>query len=168
MAQVTFQGSPVQTAGSLPAPGTPTKEFQLVKEDLSEASLADFKGQNLLLNIFPSVDTPVCATSVITFNVKATSLENTAVLCVSADLPFAQARFCAAKGIDNISTVSSFRSTFGKDYGVVITDGPLKGLLTRAVVVIDGKGNVVYTQLVPEITDEPDYDAALAALESLS
>ena len=164
MAQVTFQGSPVQTIGQLPSAGSAAPDFTLVKQDLSEAVLADYQGKKLVLNIFPSIDTGVCALSVKAFNEKAAGLDNTAVLCVSVDLPFAQARFCGAEGIENAETASAFRATFGEDYGVTITDSALAGLLARAVVVIDEGGTVIYTELVPEIAQEPDYDAALAVL----
>lgn len=165
MATVKFQGSPVETAGNLPTVGAEAPNFGLTKGDLSEADLASFKGKNIVLSIFPSVDTDVCATSVRKFNEKAASCENTEVLCISADLPFAQGRFCGAEGIENVTTLSTFRNPeFGKDYGVLITDGPLKGLMSRAVVVVDPAGKVKYTELVSEITEEPDYDAALAAL----
>lgn len=164
MAQVTFKGSPVQTIGDLPAVGSDAPGFTLVKQDLSEVSLSDFSGKKLVLNIFPSIDTPVCALSVKAFNQSAASLENTAVLCVSVDLPFAQARFCGAEGIENVTTASAFRANFGDHYGVTIKDGPLAGLFARAVVVIDESGKVIYTELVPEIAQEPDYEAALAAL----
>lgn len=165
MAQITFKGSPVSTIGELPAVGSAASDFTLVKQDLSETSLSDYKGQKLVLNIFPSIDTGVCALSVKAFNAKAASLENTMVLCVSVDLPFAQARFCGAEGIENVVTASAFRSNFGEHYGVTIADGPLAGLLSRAVVIIDETGKVTYTEQVPEIAQEPDYDAALAALK---
>ncbi|QHI68983.1 thiol peroxidase [Tichowtungia aerotolerans] len=165
MAQVTFKGSPVQTVGELPGAGNPAPDFTLVKRDLSETSLSNYKGKKLVLNIFPSIDTGVCAASVRVFNSQATNLENTAVLCISVDLPFAQERFCGAEGIENAETVSAFRSDFGSAYGVTIADGPLAGLFSRAVVVIDEDGKVVYTEQVPEIAQEPDYDAALAALK---
>ncbi len=164
MAQITFQGSPVQTVGELPATGSAVPGFTLVKQDLSETTLDDCKGKKLVLNIFPSIDTGVCALSVKAFNAKAASLKNTVVLCVSMDLPFAQGRFCAAEGIENVVTASAFRSAFGEHYGVTITDGPLAGLLSRAVVVVDESGNVIYTEQVPEITQEPNYEAALAVL----
>lgn len=164
MAQITFKGSPVQTAGELPAKGDTAPGFTLVKQDLSETTNADYKGKKVILNIFPSIDTGVCALSVKAFNQKAAALENTVVLCVSMDLPFAQGRFCAAEGIENVVTASAFRSNFGDHYGVTIADGPLAGLLSRAVVVIDEAGNVIYTEQVPEIAQEPDYKAALAAL----
>ena len=164
MAQVTFKGSPVQTVGTLPATGNDAPGFTLVKQDLSEVSLSDCAGKKLVLNIFPSIDTGVCAASVRVFNSQAAKLENTAVLCVSVDLPFAHARFCGDEGIENVETASAFRSDFGAAYGVTLADGPLAGLLARAVVVIDEAGKVTYTELVPEIAQEPDYDAALAAL----
>ena len=135
-----------------------------MKTDLSETTLADYKGSRLVLNIFPSVDTPTCAMSVRKFNEQVSQLENTKVLCVSADLPFAAARFCGAEGIDNVATGSSFRGTFGTDYGVEFVEGPLKGLLSRSVVVLDESGKVIYTEQVSETADEPDYDAAVAAL----
>lgn len=165
MAQITFKGSPVSTVGELPAAGNAAPDFTLVKQDLSETVLDDYKGKKLVLNIFPSIDTGVCALSVKAFNEKAAGLENTAVLCVSVDLPFAQARFCGAEGIENVETASTFRATFGEDYGVTIADGPLAGLLSRAVVVIDETGSVIYTEQVPEIAQEPDYDDALNALK---
>lgn len=164
MTQITFQGNPIQTVGELPSTGNTAAEFTLAKQDLSDAALSDYAGKRVVLNIFPSIDTGVCATSVRTFNSKAAALENTVVLCVSIDLPFALGRFCGAEGIENVETVSAFRSSFGKDYGVAIDGGPLDTLLSRAVVVIDEKGEVIYTEQVPEIGDEPNYDAALAAL----
>jgi thiol peroxidase len=164
MAQITFKGSPIQTAGELPSKGSSAPDFTLVKQDLSDTVLADYKGKRLVLNIFPSVDTGVCATSVRTFNEKAAALKNAVVLCVSMDLPFAQSRFCGAEGIKNVVTASAFRSSFGDHYGVTIAEGPLAGLLARAVVVIDEAGKVIYTEQVPEIAQEPDYDAALAVL----
>lgn len=164
MTTVTLQGNPIETVGELPAVGTKAPAFELVKTDLSSVSLSDFAGKKLVLNIFPSVDTGTCAASVRKFNEEATKLDNTAVLCVSADLPFALARFCGAEGIENVESGSAFRSTFGEDYGVTFKTGPLTGLLSRSVVVIDEQGEVVYTQQVAETADEPDYDAALAAL----
>ncbi len=164
MAQVTFQGTPVQTVGELPGIGSTVPDFTLVKQDLSETTLADYKGKKLILNIFPSIDTGVCALSVKAFNAKAADLENTAVLCVSVDLPFAQARFCGAEGIENVETASAFRSGFGGHYGLTLVDGPLAGLLARAVLIADEAGKIIYTELVPEIAQEPDYDAALKAL----
>ncbi len=164
MAKITFKESPINTIGELPAKGSVAPDFTLVKLDLSETILADYKGKRIILNIFPSIDTGVCATSVRRFNEEASALDNTVVLCVSMDLPFAQGRFCGAEGIENVVPVSAFRAAFGDHYGVLIADGPLAGLLSRAVVVIDGAGNVIYTEQVPEITQEPDYDAALAVL----
>jgi len=166
MASITFQGSPIETAGQLPQAGSKTPDFTLVKTDLSQEDLASVAGKNVVLNIFPSIDTPVCATSVRRFNAEAAKTTNTVVLCVSADLPFAHARFCGAEGLEDVVSLSSFRNPeFGTDYGVVMTDGPLKGLMSRAVIVLDADGVVKYTELVPEITQEPDYDAALAALD---
>lgn len=164
MADITFKDSPVTTIGELPAVGSKAPSFDLVGSDLSPVTLADFAGKKIVLNIFPSLDTGVCAQSVRTFNEKATGLEGTVVLNVSMDLPFAQARFCGAEGIENAIVASGFRSSFGSDYGVTFTSGPLEGLFSRSVVVIDGDGSVAYTQQVAETTDEPDYDAALAAL----
>jgi thiol peroxidase len=164
MAQITFKGNPVHTIGNLPARGTPAPEFTLVKQDLSETSLEQYRGKRLILNIFPSIDTGVCAISVRTFNAQAAALHNTAVVCVSMDLPFALGRFCGAEGIQNVTVASAFRSDFGDHYGVTIAEGPLAGLFSRAVVVIDESGKVLYTQQVPEIAQEPDYQAALAAL----
>lgn len=165
MAQITFKGNPIHTSGELPAQGSAAPDFTLVKQDLSETVLSDYKGKRLVLNIFPSIDTGVCAISVRKFNEKAAALKNTVVLCVSLDLPFAQSRFCGAEGIKNVVTASAFRSAFGDHYGVTIADGPLAGLLSRAVVVINEKGKVIYTEQVPEIAQEPNYDAALAALK---
>ena len=164
MTTVTMKGNKVETVGQLPSENSSAPDFTLVKPDLSEVSLDDYRGKKLVLNIFPSVDTGTCATSVRTFNKKASELDNTAVVCVSADLPFAFSRFCGTEGIDNVETASAFRSSFGDDYGVTFASGPLTGLLSRAVVVIDEEGKVVYTQQVPEVTEEPDYEAALAAL----
>ncbi|MEE6187690.1 thiol peroxidase [Niabella digestorum] len=165
MSQITFKGSPVNTSGTLPAVGSQLKDFTLVKDDLSEKTLADYKGKKIVLNIFPSIDTGVCAASVRKFNEEAAKLENTVVINVSRDLPFAQKRFCAAEGIANVETLSDFRGSFGEDYGVTLTDSPLKGLLSRAVVVANENGAIVYTEQVPEITQEPNYAAALAALQ---
>lgn len=165
MAQITLGGNPVNTIGNLPATGTKAPNFELVKSDLSTVSLEDFKGSKLVLNIFPSIDTGTCATSVRKFNEKAAGIENTKVLCISRDLPFAQARFCGAEGLDNVITLSDFKEgKFGNDYGLTITDSPLAGLHSRVVIVINEEGNVVYTEQVNEIKDEPDYDKALAAL----
>ena len=164
MAQTAFQGSPVNTVGTLPEIGSSAPDFTLVKRDLSETSLADYAGKKLVLSIFPSIDTGVCAASVRVFNSKAAKLENTAVLCISVDLPFAHDRFCGAEGIDSVENASAFRSDFGDAYGIKIADSALAGLLGRAIVVIDESGKVIYIELVPEITNEPNYDAALAAL----
>lgn len=163
MAQVTLRGNPINTVGTLPAVGAAAPAFDLVGTDLSSVSSSDLDGP-VVLNIFPSIDTPTCATSVRTFNERAAANEGVKVLCVSNDLPFAQSRFCGAEGIQNVTPASAFRSTFGTDYGVAMTDGPLAGLLARSVVVVDADGKVAYTQLVDEIASEPDYDAALAAL----
>lgn len=165
MATVTFKGGPVETAGDLPAVGSAAPDFALCKGDLSTASLKDYAGKNVVLNIFPSVDTPTCASSVKKFNEEAAKLENTVVLCVSEDLPFAQGRFCGAEGIENVETLSSFRSPdFGKTYGTSILSEPLNGLQSRAIVVIDGDGNVKHAEHVAEIADEPNYEAALGAI----
>jgi len=165
MAQITLKGVPINTIGNLPKVGSKAPAFTLVKDDLSIKSLADYKGQKLVLNIFPSLDTGTCAASVRRFNAEASKLENTVVLCISKDLPFAQARFCGAEGLKDVHNLSDFRGgQFGKDYGIEIIDGPLAGLESRAVVVLDEEGTVIYTQQVGEIVDEPDYEAALAAL----
>lgn len=165
MSDITLGGNPISTSGTLPEPGSAAPGFQLVGSDLATIETGDLDGQRLILNIFPSIDTPTCATSVRTFNTAAAGLENTTVLCVSADLPFAAKRFCGAEGIENVKVASTFRgSTFGEDYGVTMVDGKLQGLLARAVVVIDTDGTVLHSQLVGEIASEPDYDAALAAL----
>jgi thioredoxin-dependent peroxiredoxin len=163
MAQITLRGNAINTVGELPAVGSPAPTFTLTGSDLGPVSSEQFRDKPVLLNIFPSVDTPVCATSVRTFNERAAA-GGLSVLCVSNDLPFAQARFCGAEGIENVKTASGFRDSFGKDYGVTIADGPFAGLLARAVVVIGADGNVAYSELVPEIASEPNYDAALAAL----
>ena len=165
MATITLQGNPIETCGALPAKSSPAPGFRLVKTDLSEASLANYQGKKIVLNIFPSIDTPVCAASVRHFNKAAGALPGTVVLCVSADLPFAHARFCEIDGLKNVEPLSVFRSPgFGKDYGVTITSGPLAGLLARAIVIVGADGKVIYTEQVPEITQEPNYDQALAAL----
>lgn len=165
MATITLKGTPIETIGDLPKVGEKAPAFTLTKRDLSETTLDDFAGKRIVLNIFPSIDTQVCATSVRRFNVEAAKLENSVVLCVSADLPFAHERFCGAEGIDDVLLLSSFRSeAFGKDYGVKITSGPLTGLMSRAVVIIDESVKVIYTEQVPEIVQEPNYEAALAAL----
>lgn len=163
MASITLRGNTINTVAELPAVGSTAPEFTLTGGDLSDITHGDFAGKTLVLNIFPSVDTGVCAASVRHFNSSAAGLDSVAVLNVSADLPFAQARFCGAEGIENVRSGSSFRSDFGQAYGVTIVDGPLRGLLSRAVVVINPEGEVVYTEQVPEIGQEPAYDAALAA-----
>ncbi|KPK28517.1 MAG: thiol peroxidase [Desulfobacterales bacterium SG8_35_2] len=169
MAEITLQGTPVQTAGNLPAVGMMAPAFRLVKTDLSETGLHDFIGKNIILNIFASLDTSVCAASVRRFNMEASESPNTVILCISADLPFAHKRFCETEGLDNVVPLSVFRSPeFGRDYGVTFTSGPLSGLLSRAVVIIDKSGQVAYTEHVPEFTHEPDYDAALLALSQLT
>ncbi len=164
MATTAFQGDPVSTNGSLPETGSKAPAFELVGTDLSAVTSADVAGKRVVLNIFPSVDTGVCADSVRKFNELAGKLENTAVICASKDLPFALGRFCGAEGLDNVTSASAFRTDFGDDYGVRMTDGPLAGLLARSVVVLDENGVVLHSQLVPEIGQEPDYDAAVAAL----
>lgn len=166
MASVTLGGNPVNVAGELPQVGKAAPDFQLTKTDLSNVSLADYKGKNVILNIFPSVDTDTCATSVRKFNEKAASLEDTAVLCISRDLPFAHARFCGAEGIQNVDSLSSFRGgqDFEKNYGVLIEGGPFGGLMARAIVVVDKEGTVKHTELVSEIANEPNYENALASL----
>ena len=165
MAQITYKGNLIHTAGSLPEIGSNAPDFIVVKTDLSPLSLRDFKGKRILLNIFLSLDTSVCAASMRKFNVEAAALPNSVVLCISKDLPFAQKRFCAAEGLENVLTGSEYRdSSFSSAYGVSITDGPLEGLFSRAVLVIDEAGKVLYTEQVPEITQEPDYERALAAL----
>ncbi|MDD2237143.1 MAG: thiol peroxidase [Kiritimatiellae bacterium] len=167
MSTVTLKGNPIHTTErTFPAPGSKASAFTLVKADLSEIPLADLAGRKVLLNIFPSLDTPVCATSIRRFNQEAASIPNTVILCISMDLPFAGARFCAAEGIEKVHTASAFRSPeFGEEYGVLLVDGPLRGLFARAVFVLDETGTVTYAQLVPEITQEPDYEAALKALK---
>jgi thiol peroxidase len=163
---VHFQGNPVAVAGQIPEKGEVAKPFTLVAKDLSEVSLTQYAGKRKVLNIFPSVDTGVCATSVRKFNQLAGEVSNTVVLCISADLPFAHSRFCGSEGLSNVVTLSTLRgSDFKQDYGVAIADGPLKGLAARAVVILDEQDKVIYSQLVNEITTEPEYDAALAALK---
>ncbi|HUH26495.1 MAG TPA: thiol peroxidase [Flavobacterium sp.] len=166
MTQITFKGNSIQTEGNLPTAGTKAPNFTLTAGDLSNKSLTDYNGKNVVLNIFPSVDTGVCAQSVRTFNQEVSSAPNTVVLCISKDLPFALSRFCAAEGLENVVTLSDFKTDdFTKAYGVKMADGPLNGLMSRAVVVINPEGNVVYTEQVPEITQEPDYKNALNALK---
>ncbi len=164
MATTALGGNPVHTVGDLPSVGAPSPSFAITKGDLSEVTPADFAGKRVVLNIFPSIDTATCATSVRKFNELASGLDNTVVLCVSADLPFAQGRFCGAEGLSNVVTASTFRSDFGTAYGVTLADGKLAGLLARSVVVLDEHGTVVHSQLVPEIAQEPDYDAAIESL----
>ncbi|MFH6604047.1 thiol peroxidase [Maribacter algicola] len=165
MATVTLKGNAIHTIGDLPAVGSQAPEFQLTKNDLSATSLADYKGQKVILNIFPSVDTGTCAQSVREFNKEATSLSNTVVLCISKDLPFAQARFCGAEGIDKVEMLSDFRNgNFGEAYQVTFIDGPLEALHSRSIVVLDEKGEVIHTEQVAETVDEPDYASALKAL----
>lgn len=165
MATISSRGEIVQTSGELPAVGAAAPGFALRRADLSPVALADYAGQRLVLNIFPSIDTPTCAKSVRQFNERAAALPDTHVLCVSADLPFALARFCGAEGIERVATASVYRSPeFGRDYGVYMAEGRLGGLLARAIVVIDADGRVIHTELVPEIAQEPDYDAVAAAL----
>jgi len=165
MATITLRGTEIHTNGELPAVGSAAPDFSLTKGDLGDVSLADYAGKRILLNIVPSLDTPTCATSTRKFNEEASQVEGAAILVVAADLPFAMGRFCTTEGIENVAPLSLMRSRkFAKDYGVLITDGPLAGITARAIVVIDADGKVAYTEMVPEIAQEPDYDAALAAL----
>jgi len=165
VSQVTFQGNPIRVAGSVPAVGSTAPAFSLVGKDLNEVTLADFPGQRKVLNIFPSIDTGVCAASVRRFNELASSLDNTVVLCISADLPFAQSRFCGADGLDKVITLSTFRSPgFLADYGVALAEGALSGLAARAVFVLDADNRILHVERVAEIVNEPDYDAAVAVL----
>lgn len=164
MATTALKGSPVHTVGDLPAVGSAAPSWTLVGTDLAEVTSSSFEGRRVVLNIFPSVGTGVCAASVRRFNELAAGLDNTTVVCVSKDLPFALTAFCGAEGIEDVTALSAFRSSFGEDYGVTLTNGIFEGLLGRAVVVLDESGAVTYTELVPEISTEPDYDAAIAAL----
>ncbi len=165
MATVTLKGSEIHTVGTLPERGSMAPDFNLTRGDLTQARLSDYKGKKLVLNVFPSVDTGTCAQSVREFNKKAAGLEHARVLCISKDLPFAQSRFCGAEGIENVEMLSDFRDgNFGEAYGLAFSDGPLAPLHSRAVVVLDAHGKVCYTEQVPEIVDEPDYEAALQAL----
>ncbi len=165
MATVTLKGNTIHTLGNLPQIGVSAPNFKLVKNDLSVANLSDYRGGKVVLNIFPSIDTGTCAQSVRQFNQEAAELDNTKVLCISKDLPFAQTRFCGAEGISNVELLSDFKDgAFGKAYNVEFIDGPLQGLLSRAVIVLDGNGKVLYSEQVPEIVDEPNYKAALEAL----
>ena len=165
MAEITLGGNPIHTLGELPAVGTKAPDFSLTANDLSVKRLTDFSGKKVILNIFPSLDTSTCATSVRTFNEKASSLDNTIVICVSRDLPFAQSRFCGTEGLKNVITLSDFANgSFGKDYALEITDGPMAYLHSRAIVVIDENGTISYTEQVGEIADEPNYEAAISSL----
>jgi len=165
MAKITFKGNPLNTIGNLPLPGSKAPDFSLVKSDLGTLNLSDLKGKKLILNIFPSLDTSVCATSVRKFNELAAGRPDVTVLAISKDLPFAHGRFCSTEGINNVVTLSGFRDTaFGKAYGVDIIDGPFTGLYARSIVIVDDKGNVTYNELVPEIAQEPDYQKALNAV----
>ena len=166
MAKITLKGNEINTIGNLPKVGDVAPEFVLVKNDLGQAKLSDYKGKKIILNIFPSLDTGVCAASVRKFNAELNNLENTVVLCISRDLPFAQARFCGAEGLDRVITLSEMKGEeFSKAYGVQIVDGPMAGLMARSVVIINEEGKVTYTELVPEIVQEPDYNSALANLK---
>jgi len=166
MSTVTLKGNAVQVKGDFPQTGNQAKDFTLVKSDLSELSLERLQGKKVVLNIFPSLDTAVCAMSVRKFNELAAQTDNTVVLAISKDLPFAHARFCSTEGIDRVIGLSAFRNpTFGEDYGVALADGPLAGLLARAVIILDEQGKIIYTQLVPEITEEPDYETALKKMK---
>jgi len=165
MAKITLKGNEINTIDNLPAVGLLAPDFVLTANDLSDKTLSDYRGKRLVLNIFPSLDTSVCAASVRRFNVEASKLDNTKILCISADLPFAQARFCGAEGIENVETLSSFRSDFAEKYGVKIIDGPMMGLSARAVLVVNENGHIIYQELVPEIVQEPDYEKALDMLK---
>ena len=164
MATITFQGKPIHTCGDLPAVGTQAPDFRLCNRQLRDVSLKDFAGKRKLLSIVPSLDTPTCQTSTRKFNEKAAQLRNTEVLVVSADLPFAQVRFCETDGIKNLSALSSFRSSFAQDYGLTLTDSLLAGLMARGIIILDEDNQVIYQELVSEITSEPDYASALAVL----
>ncbi len=165
MATITFQGKPIHTCGDLPAVGSSAPDFTLVTQKLTEVNLASYAGKKKILNILPSLDTPTCAMSTRKFNEKASSMEDTVVLVVSADLPFAQNRFCTAEGLKDVIPLSCFRASFATDYGVLLTDSILAGLTARAIVVIDAQNQVLYTELVAEIAEEPNYEAALAAIK---
>jgi len=165
MATITLGGNPTHTNGELPKVGSTAPDFKLAATDLSQISLEDYKGKRIVMNIFPSVDTGICAASVRHFNKDAAALEDTAVLCISRDLPFAQARFCGAEGLDNVATLSDFKDgSFGKEYGLEIADGAFEGLHSRVVLVLDADHKIIYSEQVPEIGQEPDYEAALGAL----
>lgn len=165
MSKVTLKGNPINTNGTLPEIGTNVKNFKLVATDLKEMTLENWNGKRKVLNIFPSIDTPTCATSVRTFNKNAGELKNTVVLNISADLPFAGKRFCGAEGIINVEVLSTFRSNFAKDFGLEFTDGPLNGLCSRAIIILDENNKVIHTEQVAEIANEPNYEAALKALK---
>jgi len=166
MTKITLQGNPIKTVGKLPKKGKKAKKFSMIANDLSKVKLKDFKGQRLVLNVFPSLDTGTCAQSVREFNKRVAELENTKVLCISRDLPFAQARFCGTEGIDNAITLSDFnKGKFGKKYGLTMKTGPLKHLFSRVVIVLDEKHKIIYTEQVPEIVDEPNYEKALEVLK---
>ncbi len=166
METVYFKGTPCHTYGTIPTAGEKAPEFTLADPDLNKITLADYKGKRVVLNVFPSLDTPVCAASVRRFNQLAAGLDNTVVLCISMDLPFAAKRFCTLEGIDGVTAASAFRSPlFGEEYGLQLVDGPLAGLLTRAVIIVDEDGKIIYSQPVEEITEEPDYDAAVSVLK---
>jgi thiol peroxidase len=165
MATIKLKGNDIQTVGALPEVGSKAKDFTLTSRNMTEKTLSEYKGKNVIMNIFPSINTGVCATSVRNFNKAAANLNNTVVLCISKDLPYAQAQFCGAEGIENVEMLSDFRTNFGTEYGVQMADGPMRGLLSRAVIVLDPEGNIRYEELVPELTNEPNYDAALAAVQ---
>ncbi|MCF8070040.1 MAG: thiol peroxidase [Desulfobacterales bacterium] len=167
MNQITLKGNKIDTSGNLPGIGNDVPDFVLTKTDLSDVSAKDFSGKTIVMNIFPSIDTPVCAASARRFNQEAGNLDDVVVLCISADLPFAHARFCEVEGLNDVIPLSNFRSPeFGKDYGLLITSGVLRGLLSRAIVIIDRTGKIIYTEQVPEIAQEPDYDGALKHINS--
>lgn len=165
MANITLKGNAISTKGELPTIGSELKNFTLVNDKLEDKNLNNYKGKKLIFNIFPSIDTGVCAASARKFNEEASSVENTIILNVSKDLPFALGRFCAAEGLDRVETLSDFRGSFGDDFGVTIENGPLAGLMSRAIIVTDEEGKVIYTEQVPEITQEPDYEKALNAVK---
>lgn len=165
MAKITLKGNEINTVGNLPEVGSTLKDFELVGQDLSVKKLSDFDGKRKVLNIFPSIDTGICAASARHFNVDVTNLENTVVINISKDLPFSLGRFCAAEGLDKVESLSDFRGNFGEDYGVTLADSPMKGLLSRAVVVADENNKVIYTEQVPEIVQEPNYEAVINALK---
>lgn len=168
MADIKLKGNPIHTNGNLPEPQTKAPDFRLVDQSLAEVTLKNYRGKYVVMNIFPSLDTPVCSQSVRTFNQMASDFKETVVLCISRDLPFAQARFCGAEGLDQVITLSEFRDQdFSTKYGVLITDGPMKGLLARTVIICDPDGQIIYHELVPEITQEPNYEKALTALKKV-